>query len=157
MYDIFSWNFFQKFLLLEMSLLIGGIFLMMQKVVNTTVLKNNFFHQLYHFTQFGFVFLPPSLSHSVVHQHMQHSCTLWIVYNFTDCLFGTFTYQRVNYKSNISSSKFRHDWSDKKKDNLYNNWLLRCKWDFGTQLYVQLITLYSAKVLNRLKLYLIEI
>ena len=102
-------------------------------------------------------FLPTSLSHSVVHQHMQHSCTLWIVYNFTDCLFGTFTYKRVNYKCKISSSMFRHDWSDKKKDTLYNNWLLRCRWNFGTQLYVQLITLYSAKVLNRLKLYLIEI
>ena len=96
-------------------------------------------------------------SHSVVHQHMQHSCTLWVVYNFTDCLFGTFTYKRVNYKCKIYSSKFRHDWSDKKKDTLYNNWLLRCKWNFGTQLYVQLITLCSVKVLNRLKLYLIEI
>ena len=101
-------------------------------------------------------FLPP-WSHSVVHQHMQHSCTLWVVYNFTDCLFGTFTYKRVNYKCKIYSSKFRHDWSDKKKDTLYNNWLLRCKWNFGTQLYVQLITLCPAKVLNRLKLYLIEI
>ena len=132
-------------------------FLMMQKVVNTTVLKNIFFPSALPLYTIWGCFLPPSLSHSVVHQHMQYSCTLWIVYNFTDCLFGTFTYKRVNYKCNISSSKFRHDWSDKKKDNLYNNWLLRCKWNFGTQLYVQLITLYSCKVLDRLKLYLIEI
>ena len=56
----FKLEFFLLEILPEKSPLIGGIYFAVQKVVNTTVSKNNTFHQDYHFTTIGVAFYNPS-------------------------------------------------------------------------------------------------